>query len=303
MTAHDKWMQWLLHRRYGNNPEQHERMLAKLATIRDYVLQNAAIAPGHTVLDLGTGDGLIAFGALDQAGDQGTVIFSDISSDALEHCKAYVHQLGRLDSCQFVCMSANDLTQISDASIDVVTIRSVLIYLTAKQQVFHECYRVLKPEGRLSLFEPINRFGRGSPEQLLGNDITPIGEIAKKVIREYHQLQPPESDPMVDFDERDLLHYAEQAGFADIHLELRASIGPMIWSGGWEALLHTAMNPNVPTLAEVINRVLSTHEAQEFENYLRPRIESGQGTKRVAQVYLWAMKGTEERHSRVGATG
>ena len=38
---------------------------------------------------------------------------------------------------------------------------------------------------------------------------------------------------------------------------------------------------------------LTPHEAQQFERYLRPRIETGQGTKRVAQVYLWATKGVD----------
>jgi arsenite methyltransferase len=303
MTAHDKWMQWLLHRRYGDNPEQHQHVLANLARIRDHVLQNAQIAPGHVVLDLGTGDGLIAFSALEQVGDHGRVIFSDISHDALDHCHACAQHLGMLDRCQFLYASADDLTQLDDVSVDIVTIRSVLIYISTKQQVFHECYRILKPGGRLSLFEPINRFGRGSPELFLGNDVAPIREIVDKVRQVYHQLQPPENDPMLDFDERDLLRYVEQAGFADIQLELRASIGPMIWSGGWEALLHTAMRPNVLTLAEVIHEVLTPYEVEQFEQYLRPRIESGQGIKRIARAYLWAMKGVEEQSSRASSSG
>jgi arsenite methyltransferase len=80
MSTHDKWMQWLLHRRYGDNPEQHQHILAKLAHIRERVLQNAHIAPGHIVLDLGTGDGLIAFGALEQVGDQGRAIALEVMS-------------------------------------------------------------------------------------------------------------------------------------------------------------------------------------------------------------------------------
>jgi ubiquinone/menaquinone biosynthesis C-methylase UbiE len=48
---------------------------------------------------------------------------------------------------------------MQDASVDAVTTRSVLIYVAQKQQVIHEFCRVLKPGGRLSLFEPINRFG------------------------------------------------------------------------------------------------------------------------------------------------
>jgi arsenite methyltransferase len=40
------------------------------------------------VLDVGCGDGLIAFGALDRVGEEGQVIFSDISQDLLDHCRS-----------------------------------------------------------------------------------------------------------------------------------------------------------------------------------------------------------------------
>jgi tetratricopeptide (TPR) repeat protein len=46
-------------------------------------------------------------------------------------------------------------------AVDVVTTRSVLIYLTDKAPAFSEFHRVLKAGGRLSIFEPINIFGFG----------------------------------------------------------------------------------------------------------------------------------------------
>ena len=42
--------------------------------------------------------------------------------------------------------------------MDIVTTRSVLIYVEDKRRAFEEFFRVLKPGGRISLFEPINRF-------------------------------------------------------------------------------------------------------------------------------------------------
>jgi arsenite methyltransferase len=109
------------------------------------------------VLDVGCGDGLIAFGALDRGA--GTVVFSDISSDLLDECRRLVAELGVAERCRFVEAPAEALTPIEDESVDVVTTRSVLIYVADKSSALREFRRVLRPGGRISLYEPINRFG------------------------------------------------------------------------------------------------------------------------------------------------
>ncbi|TMK96442.1 MAG: methyltransferase domain-containing protein, partial [Actinobacteria bacterium] len=61
-----------------------------LTRVRGKVLENAAIRDGETVLDVGAGDGLIAFEALERVGPQGRVIFSDISRDLLDVCRSWL---------------------------------------------------------------------------------------------------------------------------------------------------------------------------------------------------------------------
>ncbi|WP_348240817.1 methyltransferase domain-containing protein, partial [Salmonella enterica] len=56
-----------------------------------------------------------------------------------------------------MCTGAETLEGIADSSVDVVTTRSVLIYVDDKAAAFAAFHRVLKPGGRVSLFEPINR--------------------------------------------------------------------------------------------------------------------------------------------------
>ena len=73
--AVDKWAAWLLHRRDGDDAEQRQKTLEHLLPIRQHVLDSARIAPGDAVLDVGAGDGLIAFGALDRVGPNGRVIY------------------------------------------------------------------------------------------------------------------------------------------------------------------------------------------------------------------------------------
>ena len=286
----DVWSEWLLHRRFGGNAEQMKATMEYLYHVRDRVLEHAGLRDGETLLDVGCGDGLIAFGAL-EISDTVQVIFSDISQDLLDHVQGIARQMNVLNRCQFIRAPAENLSAMANETVDVVTTRSVLIYVKAKQQAFHEFYRVLKAEGRLSIFEPINRFGHPEPSNIFwGYDVTPVAELAQKVKEVYQRLQPPESDPMLDFDERDLIAFAEQAGFREIHLELQVEIKPKGGQMNWDAMLQTAGNPRIPTLEEAMQEALSPAERNTFTAYLRPLVEAGQGVTHSAVAYLRAVK-------------
>ena len=184
MMAHprqDHWAQWLLHRRFGGNHQQLKRMVERLSPIRDQVLEHARIREGESVLNVGCGDGLIAFGALDLVGEHGTVVFSDISQDLLNHCQTLAQQMQVLNRCQFLHASAQDLSALESQSVDVVTTRSVLMYVSERQQAFQHFYRVLRPNGRLSIYERINRFAFPEPpHRFLGYEVTPVMDLTQK---------------------------------------------------------------------------------------------------------------------------
>ena len=285
----DIWSQWLLNRRFGGDPQRMKKMLDFLYPIRDKVLSHIHLENGGTLLDAGCGDGLIAFGALEKF-ERCRVIFSDISDDLLNHVQTLVQDMNIQNRCQFIHASADDLSMFSDESVDAVTTRSVLIFVSPKQQAFNEFHRVLKPGGQLSIFEPINRFAFPEPPgRFAGYDVTPVGEIAQKVEAVYQRIQPPDTDPMTDFDERDLVIQAEKAGFREIHLELQIKIKPSE-NTDWSVMMHTAANPKIPTLEEAMQRALTPAEAKTFVNYLLPLVESKQGVNRSAVAYLWAVK-------------
>lgn len=288
--SEDIWSQWLLKRRFGGDPQRMQVALDHLYPVRDKVLSNANLANGETLLDVGCGDGLIAFRALEKA-QTIKVIFSDISKDLLQHAQNIAQEIGVLDRCHFLLASADDLSALDDASVDIVTTRSVMIFVSAKQQAFNEFYRVLKPKGCLSIFEPINQFAHSTrlPHTFLGYDVTPVLEIAQKLRDVYQRLQPPKTDPMLDFNERDLIAFTEKAGFREIHLELQAEVRPPA-EGDWKAFLRTAGNPKIPTLEEAIQQALTHDEAEKLISHLRPLVESKQGTSRLAVAYLWAIK-------------
>jgi len=288
--ASDRWHRWLTDVRFGGDPAVREQILTDvLYPVRDTVLDKAQLKPGDTVLDVGVGDGLIAFGALERLSPSGHVIFTDISQDLLDHCRAAAAAEGQLDRCSFVLASADSLTAITDCRVDVVTTRSVLIYVKDKAAALREFHRVLRPGGRVSVYEPINVLMH-DPDRFLGYDITPIKPLVDKVEALYQSIQPPGEDPMLDFDDRDLVRHAEQAGFAQIDLELRVTVKNRTQPIRWEQGLRMSGNPLVPTLGEALDRTLSPQEITEFTAYLKPLVESGTSRRRLAVAYLTATR-------------
>lgn len=286
----DRWARWVLERSHGGDPVQKRAWRANLEGYREGILRRSQPRPGETLLDVGTGDGLVAFGALPLVGDTGRVIFSDISSELLEHCRGLASEMDVSDRCEFVQASADDLSTLDDESVDVVTTRSVLIYVRAKDRAFREFHRVLRPGGRMSLFEPINRHFADEPGSYWGFDVSEVLDLVEKLETTYHTSDEDDPGPMMDFDERDLFRMAEDAGFRSVGLDLEVRREPGSWVTSWEALLKTAGNPLDPTLEEAMRQVLSADEAERFERHVRPQIERGEGTKKWAFAYIFATK-------------
>ena len=102
---------------------------------------------------------------------------------------------------------------------------------------------------------------------------------------------------MIDFDERDLITFAERAGFSEVHLELKISIVPggigkdgLVDCQHWETFLRQAPNPNIPSYGQMMQEALTADEMEEFTRYLRPLVETNQRVDRTALAYLWAVK-------------
>ena len=285
----DRWARWLLEHRHGGDPEEFARQLPNLEEFRRRVLENAEIREGDVVLDVGAGDGLIGFGALELVGESGRVIFSDVSEDLLDECRCIADGLGVTDRCDFLRASADDLP-LPDEWVDDATTRSVLIYLMDKRPAFVELHRVLRPGGRLSIFEPINIFGNATFRKgYWGLDTSPVEHLAEKVRAQWKE---PHEHPLLNFDERDLLRFAEEAGFAEIRMDYRAEIKQEPhWAKSWDTLKRYSGNPLDPTLGEELRAALDDEERAEFEAHLREELARRPVVDmRVASVYLRAVK-------------
>jgi arsenite methyltransferase len=286
--SRDQWAQWLLERRHGGDAERYRAMLPDLEEYRERVIANAEIGDGDVVLDVGTGDGLIAFAALEHVGAAGRVIFSDVSDELLAECRALAAELGVLDRSEFVQASA-DALPLDDASVDVVTTRSVLIYLMDKAPAFREFHRVLRAGGRLSIFEPINIFGYEQyRRRYYGLDVSPVQHLADKITARW---KGHDEHPLLNFDERDLFRLAQEAGFEEVRMDYRAEVRFEQWTRSWDVFRRSSGNPLDPTPEEEMAAALEPEERAEFEAYVRAAIES---QPRVptwrAGAYLRALK-------------
>ena len=285
----DKWAEWVLDRGHGGLGDEERVDLDYLYPIRDRVLDNAAIAAGDTLLDVGTGQGLIGFAAIDRVGERGRVIFSDISERLLEQCRLTAERLGIGDRVSFIRAPADDLSSIVDASVDVVTARSVLIYVAEKEQAFAEFRRVLRPGGRLSIFEPINRYFETRADDFWGFDASEVHDLVVKMnAYEGWDGEPDEDDPMMNFGERDLYESARSAGFEEVRMTLAVERKPGSWVRDWDSLLKTAPNPNARTVEEVIEGALTPEEASRFESFMKPIVGEGHSVMESAFAYLSA---------------
>jgi arsenite methyltransferase len=284
----DPWSEWHKTRRHGGDEAALEETRRFVAPIRERVLEGARIQDGDTVLDAGCGDGLIGFGALPLVGERGTVIFDDISEELLDVCRSIA---GGDPRCWFVNAPVTSLP-FADDSVDVVTLRSVVIYVPEKQRAFDEVFRVLKPGGRLSLFEPLNSFAYPEPDDRFFGIPVPdeLRDASDRVKRVWRSIDLPQYQAMHDWSERDLLSWVETAGFASIAYDVHYDVKPADPVANYDVRIRQAANPLVPTIDEALDRALSPDERQRFEAWLRPHAEAGDGVWRMAHGYLVAAK-------------
>jgi arsenite methyltransferase len=190
------WADWLV---------AHGQADAQMVAEAERVLEAAALRPGDTVLDVGAGLGLLTLAAHERIGD-GWVIAVDPSVGALEELLRLAHDVGS-NGVMYLVGDA-EVLPLPDASVDAAILRSVLVHVADVGAAVEELARVLRPGGRLSLREPLNRDGTYLATVV---DWSPLGELGGRIRTEWETFAA--ADPLQRLDPDELEAQLKAAGF------------------------------------------------------------------------------------------
>ncbi len=296
-VATDVWSQWLLHQRHADDAAYGQVVQSIVAGYADRVLDGAQLRAGMTLVDVGAGEGVVAFRAIDRIGPSLRVILTDLSAPMLRYAESIAVKRNVRSQCTFCECSAENLSAIPDASVDAVTTRASLAYVADKKAALGECFRILKPGGCLSIAEPIlqdDAFYARALRRRVEDKSLPADRYLR-LLHLWRSAQFPDTEeacarsPIVNYSERDLLNMVRGAGFAQIHLQLHIDVTPSPIAT-WEVFLGTSPHPWAPPLKKILDDRCTVEERQFFEQIVRPTVESGKSETTERAVYIQAQK-------------
>jgi len=115
-------------------------------------IEMSGVRAGQQVLDLASGTGDLTMRFADMAGEQGTVVASDINAAMLMRGRSRLIDKGLINNIVYVQANAESLPFPNNA-FDCVTMAFGLRNVTDKDAALRSMYRILKPGGRLLVLE------------------------------------------------------------------------------------------------------------------------------------------------------
>jgi ubiquinone/menaquinone biosynthesis C-methylase UbiE len=293
----DVWSAWLLHHRHGDDPANALLVQTAVEGYADRVLDAAQLAPGMHLVDVGSGEGLVALRAIERVGPSLRVTLTDVSEPMLRYAESMSVQRHLRSQCAFLHCAADRLEGIPDASVDVVVTRAVLAYVADKSSALREFFRILKPGGRISIAEPIlqdEAFYARALRRRVEDRALPVDRFFT-LLHRWKAAQFPDTEescaqsPIANYSERDLLNWVRGAGFAPIHLQLHMDVVPSLITS-WNVFLASSPHPWAPSLQQILHEKFTPDERLFFEQMVRPTVESGKSVHTDRVTYLQAQK-------------
>ncbi len=138
----------------------------------------AALHPGETVLDLGSGGGIDVLLSARRVGPTGKVYGLDMTAEMLELARRNAAEAGA-DNVEFLAGHIEAIP-LPDARVDVVISNCVINLSVDKPAVMREMHRVLVPGGRIGITDvvaedrltPADRAARGGYAECIGGALS-----------------------------------------------------------------------------------------------------------------------------------
>ena len=112
-------------------------------------LKEIGIKQGQTVLDFGCGEGHYAIPAAKLVGDTGKVYAVDKDEQALHRL---LQRIKKYKIKNIEVMKKESTTALENNFVDFIICYDVVHYLKDRKRLYHEFYRILRPEGIFSLY-------------------------------------------------------------------------------------------------------------------------------------------------------
>ncbi len=117
-----------------------------------FTVDQAAVRPGHVVLDLAGGTGDLALAFARRVGDRGHVVLADINANMLARGRRRLIDAGIAGNLSVAQVDAEALP-FAKSTFDCITIGFGLRNVTGKQKALQSMCRVLKPGGKAMILE------------------------------------------------------------------------------------------------------------------------------------------------------
>lgn len=281
------WSKWLEKSRFDYmTEEQKQQTMNWLFSVRNAVLSNANIKYNDVVIDIGTGNGLLAFGAIEKISNQGRVIFSDKFEDCVETCKSIAEEMDISKPHDFLLSDCCDI-KLPNNYVDKALMRSVLVHVLDKRQAFSEVYRILKPNGVFSAFEPVIRSNTRCSELISASDVSDYSDFKKAE----DEFMCSEFDPLTNFDETTISKDLDEIGFSDGVLDKQVvSSSYIVQKGMVESWLTIPPSPGSKTSKEKYLMYFEEPKVNRYISELQQVLENKTITIKSNVLYIKAIK-------------
>ena len=281
------WTEWLRKNRFaGQTPEMIEQTTKWLEAVRDLIIVYADIKQHETVLDIGTGTGLLGLKALEIQNFNGRVIFSDKFQDCLDDCQAFLNANGITTGYEMLLCPCEHIA-LPESTVHKALMRSVLVHVVHKQPAINEIYRVLKPGGKFCAFEPVIRTNTRYWQILDPMHISNYEDFR----RAENEIMENPLDSLCNFDDKTLKMNLEIAGFSECEVkeqELKSSY--VVQPNMVRDWFNNPPSPDQPTTKERFMKYFDEATVDRFMNEVQNYLTGREITLKTSTVFINATK-------------